>query len=149
MWLRRRHAGDIHVVMKLNAQYRFMERTAVAIRTQLLWVQTALRKHEKDVATCNQDARSEHITQQPMIDALAHAPSEPAATIPSPLRLCAHTTRRSLSHSQENETSTRLDSTPALFPRHATPSHSTGKRDMCGTRAPAGRATGSPSAAGP
>jgi hypothetical protein len=47
MRLIRCHAGDIELVMKLNAQLALTERTAVAIRDQLLRVQAARCKRER------------------------------------------------------------------------------------------------------
>src|ERR1700733_328618 len=79
----RNHASDIHLSMKLNAQYCLMERTAVSVRTQLLRVQTARHKREKDPTACDQDGWSEHIAEQLMTKALGDAPSRPVAA-PAP-----------------------------------------------------------------
>jgi len=78
----RNHASDIHLSMKLNAQYCLMERTAVSVRTQLLRVQTARHKREKDPTACDQDGWSEHIAEQLMTRALGDAPPRPAAAPP-------------------------------------------------------------------
>jgi hypothetical protein len=79
MRLTRAHATDIHLVMRLNGQYALMERTAVSIRAQLLRVQTARHKREKDEAACNQDAWAEHIALGLMTQAMAHTAPAPAA----------------------------------------------------------------------
>jgi hypothetical protein len=60
MRLIRCNAGDIQSVMKLNARYLLLERTALSIQAQLLRVQAARHKREKDGAACNQDAWAEH-----------------------------------------------------------------------------------------
>ena len=61
MRLIRSNAGDVQSVMKLNAQYLLLERTALSIHAQLLRVQAARHKREKDNGTCNQGAWAEHI----------------------------------------------------------------------------------------
>jgi hypothetical protein len=82
--LTRAHATDIHLVMKLNAQYALMERTAVSIRAQLLRVQTARHKREKDEVACNQDGWAEHIALGLMTQAMGHVAPPPAAE-PAPV----------------------------------------------------------------
>jgi hypothetical protein len=82
--LLRCHAGDIQIVMRLNAQFALMERTAVSIRNQLLRVQTARHKRDADGAAANTDEWTGHIAASRMQDALARtAPPAVLAEAPS------------------------------------------------------------------
>jgi hypothetical protein len=83
----RAHAADITIVMKLNAQYALMERTAVSIRTQLLRVQTARLKRETSGAAANANDWTRYIVARQMRQALdqglAPVPAE-AQAVPPP-----------------------------------------------------------------
>jgi hypothetical protein len=83
MRLLRVHADDIGLVLKLNAQYALMERTALADRAQLLRLQTARQKREKSPAACDQDNWAQHIAQQTLQKALDGPPLTPIAA-PAP-----------------------------------------------------------------
>ncbi|HVC61732.1 MAG TPA: hypothetical protein VND19_15380 [Acetobacteraceae bacterium] len=84
MRLLRGNAGDIPLVMKLNAQYALMERTAISLRTHLLRVQAARHKRETSSTAANADEWTSYIATQRMQQALgqAAAPAMPATSQP-------------------------------------------------------------------
>ena len=68
--LSRVHAADIHLVMKLNAQFALMERTALSIRAQLLRVQTVRLKREANGAAANANDWTRYLVARQMRQAL-------------------------------------------------------------------------------
>jgi hypothetical protein len=68
------HAGDTPLVMKLNAQYALMERTAGSIRTQLQRLQAARHKREKDSNPAAADEWARYIAARLMQRALDQGP---------------------------------------------------------------------------
>lgn len=69
--LLQRHAGDVHLLIKLRNQYALMERTAIGLRNQLHRLQTARHKREKDGAAAESDAWMGYIASRSMQQALA------------------------------------------------------------------------------
>jgi hypothetical protein len=76
------HAGDTPLVMKLNAQYALMERTAGSIRTQLQRLQAARHKREKDSDPASADEWARHIAARLMQRALDQGPVSAAPAAP-------------------------------------------------------------------
>jgi len=84
--LLRQHAGDIQLVIRLNAQYSSMVRTSLSVHARLMRVQAVRQKREAIEGAANQDGWTQHIAEQSMlrvVDAdaarLAAAPPAPAA----------------------------------------------------------------------
>jgi hypothetical protein len=76
------HAGDTPLVMKLNAQYALMERTAGSVRTQLQRLQVARHKREKDSDPASADEWARHIAARLMQRALDQGPVPAAPAAP-------------------------------------------------------------------
>src|ERR1700710_964948 len=78
--LLRQHAGDIGLVMRLNAQYGSMVRTSLSVHGRLMRVQALRRKREAIGATLNADTWAQNVAEQSMlamVDPVAE-PLEPA-----------------------------------------------------------------------
>src|ERR1700712_3486023 len=64
--LLRQHAGDIALVMRLNAQYGSMVRTSLSVHGRLMRVQTLRQKREAIDGATNHDAWAQHIAERCM-----------------------------------------------------------------------------------
>jgi hypothetical protein len=86
--LLRRHAADIQIVMRLNAQFALMERTAVSLRNQLLRLQTARQKRETNAEAAGADEWATYIAARKLQSALdqRHPPAELQAEHAVPAR---------------------------------------------------------------
>jgi len=84
--LLRQNAGDIALVMRLNAQYGSMVRTSLSVQGRLMRIQALRRKREAIDGAANEDAWALHIAQQSMLVVVdPHtAPQEPALLEPAP-----------------------------------------------------------------
>jgi hypothetical protein len=65
--LLRQHAGDIGLVMRLNAQYGSMVRTSLSVHGRLMRVQAVRQKREAIDAAANQDAWTLHVAERSML----------------------------------------------------------------------------------
>src|ERR1700710_1897129 len=65
--LLRQHAGDIGLVMRLNAQYGSMVRTSLSVHGRLMRVQALRHKREKIGADVNADAWALHVAERSML----------------------------------------------------------------------------------
>jgi hypothetical protein len=65
--LLRQHAGDIGLVMRLNAQYGSMVRTSLSVHGRLMRVQALRQKREAIDGAANQDARALHVAERSML----------------------------------------------------------------------------------
>jgi len=84
LWLLRQHAGDIQLVIRLNAQYGSMVRTSLSVHARLMRVQAARQKREAIEGAANQDGWTQHIAEQSMLrvvdaDAARLATASPTA----------------------------------------------------------------------
>src|SRR5471030_2242801 len=65
--LLRQHAGDIGLVIRLNAQYGSMLRTSLSVHARLMRVQALRHKREAIDDAANQDARALHVAERSML----------------------------------------------------------------------------------
>src|SRR3978361_1533083 len=65
--LLRQHAGDIGLVMRLNAQYGSMVRTSLSVHGRLMRVQALRQKREASGVTVNADAWALHVAERSMV----------------------------------------------------------------------------------
>jgi hypothetical protein len=65
--LLRQHAGDIGLVMRLNAQYGSMVRTSLSVHGRLMRVQALRHKREAIDGAANQDALALHVAERLML----------------------------------------------------------------------------------
>jgi hypothetical protein len=65
--LLRQHAGDIGLVMRLNAQYASMVRTSLSVLGRLMRVQALRHEREAMDGAANQDAWAQHIAERSML----------------------------------------------------------------------------------
>jgi hypothetical protein len=65
--LLRQHAGDIMLVMRLNAQYASMVRTSLSVLGRLMRIQAWRHKREATDGAANQDARAQHVAERSML----------------------------------------------------------------------------------
>jgi hypothetical protein len=65
--LLRQHAGDIGLVMRLNAQYGSMVRTSLSVHGRLLRVQAVRQKREAIDAAATADAWALHVAERSML----------------------------------------------------------------------------------
>ncbi len=79
--LLRQHAGDIGLVMRLNAQYGSMVRTSLSVHGRLMRVQALRRKREAVGSAANEDAWAQHVTEQSML-AIVDTESKPPEASP-------------------------------------------------------------------
>ncbi len=63
----RQHAGDIELVMKLNAQYGSMVRTSLSVLGKLMRVQAVRQKREAIECSATPDAWTAHVTERSML----------------------------------------------------------------------------------
>ena len=88
--LLRQHAGDIQLVMRLNAQYGSMVRTSLSAHARLMRVQALRHKREAIEGAANEDARLRHVVERSMLrvvdaDAARLAASARAAPVGAPV----------------------------------------------------------------
>ena len=78
--LLRQHAGDIGLVMRLNAQYGSMLRTWLSLHGRLMRVQALRQKREAIEGAANQDKWALHIAERSMVGIVdpAAGPAQPA-----------------------------------------------------------------------
>jgi hypothetical protein len=62
--LLRHHAGDLGLVMRLNAQYGSMMRTSLSVHGRLMRVQALRQKREAIDGAANQDAWALHVAER-------------------------------------------------------------------------------------
>jgi hypothetical protein len=62
------HAGDIGLVMRLNAQYGSMVRTSLSMHGRLMRVQALRHKREAIDGAANQDAWALHVAERSMLE---------------------------------------------------------------------------------
>jgi hypothetical protein len=65
--LLRQHAGDIALVMRLNAQYGSMVRTSLSVLGRLMRVQTLRQKREAIDGAASEDAWALHVAERTML----------------------------------------------------------------------------------
>jgi hypothetical protein len=65
--LLRQHAGDIGLVMRLNAQYGSMMRTSLSVHARLMRVQALRHKRQAIDGASNQDAWVQHVAERSML----------------------------------------------------------------------------------
>src|ERR1700704_6344162 len=65
--LLRQHAGDIGLVLRLNAQYGSMVRTLLSVHGRLMRVQALRHKREAIDGAANQDAWTQHVAERCML----------------------------------------------------------------------------------
>jgi hypothetical protein len=65
--LLRQHAGDIGLVMRLNAQYGSMVRTSLSVHGRLMRVQALRHKREAIDGAADQDAWAQHVAERSML----------------------------------------------------------------------------------
>jgi hypothetical protein len=65
--LLRQNAGDIGLVMRLNAQYGSMVRTSLSVHGRLMRVQALRHKREKIDSAANEDAWALHVAERSML----------------------------------------------------------------------------------
>jgi hypothetical protein len=65
--LLRQHAGDIELVLRLNAQYGSMVRTSLSVHGRLMRVQALRRKREAIDSAANEDAWTLHVAERSML----------------------------------------------------------------------------------
>jgi hypothetical protein len=63
----RQHAGDIGLVMRLNAQYGSMVRTSLAVHGRLMRVQAVRQKREAIEGAATEDAWTLHVSERSML----------------------------------------------------------------------------------
>jgi hypothetical protein len=68
--LLRQHAGDIGLVLRLNAQYGSMVRTSLSVYACLMRVQALRRKREAMAGAATQDAWAQHVAERSMLEML-------------------------------------------------------------------------------
>src|ERR1700712_3428213 len=66
--LLRQHAGDIGLVLRLNAQYSSMVRTSLSVHGRLMKVQALRHKREAIEGAANQDAWALHVAERSMVE---------------------------------------------------------------------------------
>src|SRR5712671_4771514 len=66
--LLRQYAGDIGLVLRLNAQYGSMVRTSLSVHGRLMRVQALRRKRETIDGAADQDAWTLHVAERTMLE---------------------------------------------------------------------------------
>ncbi len=65
--LLRQHAGDIGLVLRLNAQYGSMVRTSLSVHGRLMRVQALRQKREAIEGSASKDAWNQHVVERSML----------------------------------------------------------------------------------
>ena len=87
----RQNAGDIGLVIRLNAQYGSMVRTSLSVQGRLMRVQAVRQKREATEGAASQDAWTQHVAERSMLkvaDPVAQSPPPPvpqAAPVAAPV----------------------------------------------------------------
>src|SRR5712671_5051088 len=81
--LLRQHAGDIGLVLRLNAQYGSMVRTSLSVHGRLMRVQALRRKRETIDGAVNQDAWALHVAEQSMLAVMEPDAGPQEAALPA------------------------------------------------------------------
>ena len=80
--LLRQHAGDIELVMRLNAQYGSMVRTLLSVHGRLMRVQAVRQKREAIEGSAIQDAWTVHVAERSMLRVVDPNAKPPQAARP-------------------------------------------------------------------
>jgi hypothetical protein len=80
--LLRQHAGDIGLVMRLNAQYGSMVRTSLSVHGPLMRVQALRQKREATGGAATRDARALHMAERAMLAVVDPDAGQPQAAWP-------------------------------------------------------------------
>jgi hypothetical protein len=80
--LLRQHAGDIGLVIRLNAQYGSMVRTSLSVHGRLMRVQALRQKREAIDAAASEDAWTLHVAERSMLGIVDPASELPEAAWP-------------------------------------------------------------------
>jgi hypothetical protein len=112
--LPRQHAGDIGLVMRLNAQYGSMVRTSLSVHGRLMRVQALRQKREAMDGAANADARAQHVAERSMLGVVdpdagsLEAAWPKVAPVAAPVEaLAADVDHRFADNVSENETDSR------------------------------------------
>jgi hypothetical protein len=111
--LLRQHAGDIGLVMRLNAQYGSMVRTSLSVHGRLMRVQALRQKREAMDGAASQDAWTLHVAERSMMrvadpDAGRVEAARPkVAPVAAPVEAPADVEQRVEEHVSENETNSQ------------------------------------------
>jgi hypothetical protein len=140
--LLRQHAGDIGLVMRLNAQYASMVRTSLSVLGRLMRVQALRHKREAMGGAANQDAWAQHIAERSMLfvtdpDAgpqhAAVPKAAPVATqVAAPAACVDEMPANNISENEVNSQTTAFETWMSEQPwnRGSTGSDETGLREM-------------------
>jgi hypothetical protein len=82
--LLRQHAGDIGLVIRLNAQYGSMVRTSLSVHARLMRVQALRHKRDAIDGAATEDARVQHVAEQSMLRVVDADAARLAAASPVP-----------------------------------------------------------------
>jgi hypothetical protein len=112
--LLRQHAGDIGLVMRLNAQYGSMVRTSLSVHARLMRVQALRQKREAIDGAANQDAWTLHVAEQSMLSVpdLVTAPRKAARPEATPVEAPAACVDQGI---EKNVSENEVDSQNAAF----------------------------------
>jgi hypothetical protein len=108
--LLRQHAGDIGLVIRLNAQYGSMVRTSLSVHGRLMRVQALRHKREAIDGAANQDAWALHVAERSMLGVVDPdaGPQQAAWPGTAPVEaLAADVDQRIEENVSENETNSR------------------------------------------
>jgi hypothetical protein len=85
--LLRQHAGDIGLVLRLNAQYGSMLRTSLSVHARLMRVQALRHKRESIDGAATEDAWVLHVAERSMLEVVDPdaGPLEPASPKVAPV----------------------------------------------------------------
>jgi hypothetical protein len=92
--LLRQNAGDIGLVMRLNAQYGSMVRTSLSVHGRLMRVQALRQKRQAVEGAANEDAWAQHIAERSMLRVVDPATNTQQAARPEPARAALPETAR-------------------------------------------------------
>jgi hypothetical protein len=112
--LLRQYAGDIQLVLRLNAQYGSMVRTSLSVHGRLMRVQALRQKREAIEGEANADARALHVAARSMlgvVDPDAH-PMQAAWPNLAPVAAPAPDVNQRI---EENVSENEIDSQRAAF----------------------------------
>jgi hypothetical protein len=84
--LLRQNAGDIGLVMRLNAQYGSMVRTSLSVHGRLIRIQALRQKRQAIEGAANEDAWAQHIAERSMLRVVDPAANPQQAARPEPAR---------------------------------------------------------------
>jgi hypothetical protein len=112
--LLRQHAGDISLVLRLNAQYASMVRTSLSMLGRLMRVQGLRQKRESIEGAADQDAWTLHIAERSMAKVVDQDAKPPQAAPPKAAPLAtrveapaASVDQRLADNPSENETNSQ------------------------------------------